>query len=104
MTNARLQATGECVDARGLTEAQLYRCLDSANQGWNVNATAGSGTGTVAGSMAGSIRETFDRRGSMLGTRTSTSFCTVSHRGFLPCTPPHAPCGVLYLAAMRGEG
>ena len=49
------RATGRCVDARGLAQAQLYKCLDSANQGWNINASAGS------------IRETFDRHGSILG-------------------------------------
>ena len=51
-------ATGSCVDAKGLVAAQLYKCLDSANQGWNVNVSTGA------------IRETFDRRGSVLGLST----------------------------------
>ena len=28
---------GMCVDAMGCFQAQLYKCLDSANQGWTVN-------------------------------------------------------------------
>ena len=67
-------ATGACVDAKGLAEAQLYKCVDSANQGWNVNASTAE------------IRETFDRHNSILGL-SSDPGCTAAK----PQPPPPAP-------------
>ena len=37
------------------------------------------------------------------GTRASTLSCTGSHGVSLPCTTPHAACGVLFLVAIRVE-
>ena len=71
-------ATGQCIDAKELFEAQLYKCVDSANQGWAVNATAGT------------IRETFDRHGSVLGLSTDPA-CISAKPEPPPPPPPPGP-------------
>jgi sucrose-6-phosphate hydrolase SacC (GH32 family) len=73
------RATGACVDAKGLFEAQLYKCEDSANQGWNVNASTGE------------IRETFDRHGSILGLSTDPACAAAKPEPKPPPGPPTPP-------------
>jgi sucrose-6-phosphate hydrolase SacC (GH32 family) len=68
-------ATGACVDARGLFQAQLYKCVDSPNQGWNVNASTRE------------IRETFDHRSSILGLSTDPA-CAAAKPEPRPPPPP----------------
>lgn len=77
-------ATGSCVDAKGLVAAQLYKCLDSANQGWNVNVSTGA------------IRETFDRRGSVLGLSTDPA-CVAAKPAPGPAPTPK-PAGESFFA------
>ena len=66
--NGSGNATGACLDARGEEAAQLYKCLDSANQGWTINTSTGA------------ICETFDRRDSVLGLSSDPA-----------CAPAPAP-------------
>ena len=57
-TEASISLAGMCVDAMGCFQAQLYKCLDSANQGWTTNVSART------------IHETFNHNGSILGLST----------------------------------
>ena len=71
-------ANGMCVDAKGLSQAQLYKCVDSANQGWDVDSTTGA------------IRETFDHRGSILGLSSDPACEPVDPKPPSPSPSPPA--------------